>query len=85
MSVLTELLNQIKEWLAEQNAKKAFHAGEWVESEKVQKFTNMSFAECFSKFDFARTAEWWSLVGKTEEERQRNGQKISTYFRIKPQ
>lgn len=60
-----------------------FVEGKWVESEKVQNFLNMSFSECFSKFDFSREAEWWSVVGKTEEERQRNGQKVTTYFRLK--
>ena len=34
-------------------------------------------------FDFSRTAEWWAIVGETEEERARNGQKITTRFRLK--
>lgn len=82
--ILTNIVNRLKEWFTERKAIRAFRAGEWVESEKVQKFTGMSFAECLHKFDFSRTAEWWSVVGKTKEERQRNGQKISTYFRMKP-
>lgn len=74
---------QFKEWLMELRDVRAFLSGEWVESEKVQKALGMSFNECFSKFDFSRTAEWWSIVGKTEEERARNGQKITTCFRLK--
>lgn len=57
--------------------------GKWVETEKVQNAFGMTFEECFKIFEFSRTAEWWSIVGETEEERQRNGQKISTYFRLK--
>lgn len=64
-------------------AKAAFLSGDWVESEKVQELTGMTFSECFSAFDFSRTAEWWSIVGKTEEERQLNGQKITNLFRLK--
>lgn len=64
-------------------AKAAFLSGDWVESEKVQELTGMTFSECFSDFDFSRTAEWWSIVGKTEEERQLNGQKITNLFRLK--
>ena len=58
-------------------------SGKWVDSNRVQKALGMDFSECFAMFDFARTAEWWSLVGKTKEERARNGQKVSTYFRVK--
>lgn len=64
-------------------AKTAFLSGDWVESEKVQELTGMTFSECFSAFDFSRTAEWWSVVGETEEERQRNGQKVTNLFRLK--
>lgn len=64
-------------------AKDAFLRNEWVDSEKVQEMTGMTFSECFSAFDFSRTAEWWSIIGKTEEERQRNGQCIVTKFRLK--
>lgn len=64
-------------------AKKSFLDGNWVESELVQKLTGMSFNECFSTFDFSRTASWWSVVGKTEEERQRNGQCIICSFKLK--
>lgn len=64
-------------------AKAAFLSGDWVEDEKVQELTGMTFSECFSAFDFSRTAEWWNIVGKTEEERQRNGQKTTCSFRLK--
>lgn len=58
-------------------------AGKWVDTEAVQKALGMSFSECFSLFDFSREASWWSIVGKTEEERARNGQCVITKFRIK--
>lgn len=64
-------------------AKAAFLSGEWVDSDTVQELTKMNFNECFSKFDFNRTASWWSIVGKTEEERQRNGQCILCQFKLK--
>ena len=64
-------------------AKAAFLSGDWVEDEKVQELTGMTFSECFSAFDFSRTAEWWSVVGETEEERQRNGQKVTNLFKLK--
>lgn len=64
-------------------AKAAFLSGDWVESEKVQELTGMTFSECFSAFDFSRTVDWWSVVGETEEERQRNGQRVTNKFRLK--
>lgn len=57
--------------------------GEWVETAEVQKALGITFAEGFRRFDFSRTAEWWSIAGKTDDERAREGQKISTYFRLK--
>lgn len=57
--------------------------GKWVHSKKVQDALGLSFKECIAKFDFLRKAEWWSVVGKTTEERQKNGQKISTFFRVR--
>lgn len=62
-----------------------FMTGEWVDSEAIQKALGLTFAECFRMFDFARTAVWWSIAGKTAEERARNGQKIVTQFRLKPE
>ena len=62
---------------------KSFVLGEWVESEKVQEFLGLSFSECYRLFDIHRTAEWWSIVGKTDEERNREGQKVTCYFRLK--
>lgn len=57
---------------------------ECADSHKVQIALGMSFKECLSTFDFVRIAEWWSIVGKTEEERQRNGQKITILFKKIP-
>lgn len=57
--------------------------GKWVDSKKVQDALGLSFEECFERFDFSRKAEWWSIVGETKEKRQRNGQKISTFFRVR--
>lgn len=58
-------------------------SGEWVDCNEVEEALGLSFIECFSLFDFSRTAEWWSVVGKTELERARDGQKIVTKFRLK--
>lgn len=57
--------------------------GEWVKTDEVQKALGITFEEGFRRFDFSRTAEWWSIVGKTEDERARQGQKITTYFKLK--
>lgn len=57
--------------------------GEWVSADDVQQALGLSFKECMEQFDFSRTAEWWSVVGETEEERSRNGQKVTCYFRKK--
>lgn len=57
--------------------------GEWVDCDAVQKALNISFGDGLKIFDFSREVEWWSLIGKTPEERKRNGQKISTFFRVK--
>ena len=57
--------------------------GKWVECEKVQRALGMSFSECFALFAFSRSAEWWSVVGNTAEERAREGQKVTTCFRLK--
>ena len=57
--------------------------GEWVETEAVEKALGISFVDGLRRFDFSRTAEWWSIAGKTDEERARNGQKITTCFRLK--
>lgn len=59
--------------------------GEWVDTDDVQRILGISFHEGLKIFDFSRTAEWWSIVGETPEERQRNGQKITTCFRLKNQ
>ena len=51
-------------------------SGEWVETGLVCDALGITFSEGFRRFDFCRTAEWWSLVGCTEEERSRYGQKL---------
>lgn len=58
--------------------------GNWVERHRVEKALDMSYDECWATFDYCRTAAWWSIVGKTEEERSWNGQKVTEYFRVKP-
>lgn len=65
------------------NTLKLLLNGKWVETEKVEKALEITFAEGFRQFNYSRTAEWWSIVGKTDEERAREGQKITTYFRLK--
>ena len=57
--------------------------GKWVDSEQVQNALGFSFEKCLSKFNSSREAAWCSVVGETEEERQRNGQKVSIFFRVK--
>ena len=55
-------------------------SGERVEAESLVAATGWSFKECCKRFALNRGAEWWSIVGKTDEERSRNGQKITCYF-----
>ena len=57
-----------------------FLSGERVEAESLVAATGWSFEQCYKRFELSRVAEWWSIVGKTEEERSRNGQKITCYF-----
>ena len=57
-------------------------SGERVEAENLVAATGWSFKECCKRFELNRVAEWWSIVGKTDEERSRNDQKITSYFRI---
>ena len=64
-------------------ALKALINGEWVDTDKVEKALGISFAEGMKRFEFSRTAEWWSIAGETEEERSHQGQKIKTRFRMK--
>ena len=55
-------------------------SGERVEVETLVAATGWSFEQCCKRFELNRVAEWWSVVGKTDEERSRNGQKITCYF-----
>ena len=80
-----EIVNQ-----AAAECKKTLHetmiellSGAWVDSDKVQAVFGLDFTECLSLLDFSRTAGWWSIAGKTVEERAREGQKIETRFRLK--
>lgn len=60
-----------------------FLTGNWVDSKTVQEVLGLTFEECFRLFDFSRTSTWWSIAGKTEEERKREGQKVVCQFRLK--
>lgn len=60
-----------------------FFNHKWVDTSIIQDLLGIDFSTGFKLFDFSRTAEWWSIAGKTEEERNRNGQKITTCFRLK--
>jgi len=75
--------NEIDKLNFKVNVMKRLLNGEWVETEDVCEALEMTFTEAFKLFDFNRTAEWWSIVGKTDEERNRDGQCIKTEFRIK--
>lgn len=57
--------------------------GDWVDVNEVIKALGITFKQGVHMFEFSRVGEWWSLVGKTEEERARNGQKITTWFRYR--
>lgn len=64
-------------------ALKAFIFGEWVDTDIIERALGISFSEGLKRFDFSRTAEWCSIAGKTEKERKKNGQIITTKFRLK--
>ena len=64
-------------------AVKELLGGKWVDSDRVEDALGLTFNECFGIFDFCREVEWWSVVGETDEERARNGQKVTCYFRVK--
>lgn len=51
--------------------------GEWVDTELVEKYLDISFKEGLKIFDFSRTAEW--------NKPPLDGQKITTHFRLKTQ
>lgn len=50
-------------------------SGEWIETQRVEKVLNITFEEGMRIFDFKREVEW--------NQAPLNGQKISTYFKIK--
>ncbi len=64
-----------------QNLTKFFDR-QWLESETVQELFSLNFETCMQLFEYSRVAEWWSIVGETKEERRRQGQKITIYFRL---
>ncbi len=64
-------------------ALKALIFGEWVDTDIIERALGISFSEGLKRFDFSRTAEWCSIAGKTEEERKKNGQIITTKFCLK--
>lgn len=51
----------------------AWDNNEWIESNLVQEHFNLTFGECFKRFEFCRTVEW--------NKYPLEGQKITTYFR----
>ncbi|MBS6953450.1 MAG: hypothetical protein KH230_09455 [Enterocloster asparagiformis] len=53
--------------------KQAWDRNEWIESEIVTDYFNMTLSECMKVFGFSRQVEW--------NKPPLNGQKISTYFR----
>jgi len=60
-----------------------FFKGEWCDTQAVCDRLNIPFEIAITMFDFSSTVEWWSMIGKTDEERKRNGQKVTTQFRIR--
>lgn len=65
-----------------------FLLGKWVSFDRLQNalgkdnFIEVQ-ARLYSQTERSRTAEWWSIVGKTEAERRRYGQKITNFLRLK--
>lgn len=58
-----------------------FEAGEWVDADLLLPELGLSFADAMFRFEFRRDAVWWSICGRTPEERARHGQKVTCYFR----
>lgn len=68
---------------AQEGPLKNFLKGEWEDTELVQRNLGISFTTGLRLFEFSREACWWSICGKTEEERARHGQCIVTKFRLR--
>lgn len=84
VEIILSHLDAVEVLAAENQATiKELLSGDWVESKRVETALGMTFKECFSLFEFSRTVEWWSFVGETSEERARNGQKITCYFKLR--
>lgn len=80
--LIEQLEGQNDRLIFERDALIDFIRGNWVDTKLIQNLLNIDFSEGMKKFAFSRNAEWWSIVGKTEEERSRNGQKITTQFKL---
>lgn len=57
--------------------------GEYADSDSILRCLGISFKEAVHIFEMSRECEWWSMCGKTEEERSRNGQKVTIKFKRK--
>lgn len=79
---IKQLEEQNERLINERDTLVNFINGQWIDAKLIQKLLQIDFSEGTSKFAFSRNAEWWSIVGKTEEERSRNGQKITTVFKL---
>ena len=71
-------------WTKEQKkSMRQFNKGEWVDTDIVCGALGIDFSTGYDRFELSRMASWWSMCGKTPEERMRNGQRIETKFRKK--
>jgi hypothetical protein len=57
--------------------------GERVRCKDVQDGLGITFSEGMKLFDYEMNACWWSICGETLEERNRDGLRYLTYFRMK--
>lgn len=78
-----QILQKYEELDKDNKVLKRLLNGEWVDTDEVEKALGITFADGYKRFDFSRTADWWSIIGTTNEERAREGQKITTRFRLK--
>lgn len=79
---IKQLEEQNERLIHERDTLVNFIKGQWIDAKLIQKLLQIDFSEGTSKFAFSRNAEWWSIAGKTEEEKSRNGQKITTQFKL---
>lgn len=57
--------------------------GERVRCKEVQEALGITFSEGMKLFDYEMDACWWSICGETPEERNREGLRYLTYFRMR--